>query len=347
MITIDNNFLNVLFEKQYISDKNLNLLLKSNTYNKTLFKLADCKRKEYYSNFIYIRGLIEFTNYCKNDCFYCGIRKSNTMLTRYRLTENDILRCCEKGYKLGLKTFVLQGGEDVFFTDDVICDIICKIRKNFKDCVITLSMGERPKESYEKLFKAGARRYLLRQETADINHYKKLHPLNMSLENRKKCLLNLKEIGFSVGAGFLVGSPFQTLENIIGDLKFLQKLKPDMIGIGPFISQKNTPFANFKGGSIDLTLKLLAILRLMFPHALMPATTALFSINANILKKALSVGTNVLMTNVTPKKYQNFYTIYDDKYKRKEKTLKNLKKNIYLAGYKFKVSKGNVNNIKL
>ncbi len=346
-MVIKYNFLNILFKKQYISNENLNLLIKCNIYNETLFKLADYKRREYYSNFVYIRGLIEFTNYCKNDCFYCGIRKSNTALTRYRLTESDILRCCENGYKLGLRTFVLQGGEDNFFTDNVICGIIRKIKRNFKDCIITLSIGERPVESYKNFFKAGASRYLLRQETADINHYKKLHPSNMYLENRKRCLLNLKEIGFSVGAGFLVGSPFQTIENIIKDLRFLQKLKPDMIGIGPFIPQENTPFANFKGGNIELTLKLLAILRLIFPHALMPATTALFSLNENILKKSLNAGANVLMTNITTKKYRNLYNIYNNKYRRKEKTLKKLKKNIYLAGYKFKVSTGNVNSTKL
>ncbi|MBQ8823703.1 MAG: [Ruminococcus sp.] len=208
-----------------LSDSDLLFLIENNEYDDNLlFQVADSVRKKVYGKDVYIRGLIEFTNYCKNNCYYCGIRNGNKNAIRYRLTKSDILSCCESGYELGFRTFVLQGGEDLYYTDDIMCEIISSINNKFPDCAITLSIGERSKESYKKYFDSGARRYLLRHETADTNHYKKLHPENMSLENRKKCLFNLKEIGFQVGSGFMVGSPFQTTENIISDLRFLQKL---------------------------------------------------------------------------------------------------------------------------
>ena len=254
--------------------------------------------------------------------------------------QKQLLLSCLRAAKLGIKTFVLQGGEDDFFDDDRLSSLIIKIKKNFKDFAITLSLGEKTKESYEKLFKAGAERYLLRHETADEKHYESLHPKKMSLANRKNCLFNLKNLGFKVGSGFLVGSPFQKTEHLIKDLRFLQLLKPEMIGIGPFICHKETPFKDKKNGSINLTLKLIAILRLMFPKALIPATTALLSIKKNTLQKALKAGANVIMPNMSLKKYQNLYKLYDTKKERKEKTIKKLKKNIYLAGYRFKVSRG-------
>lgn len=337
---MDLDFCYELFKKSNTSDENLKKLIETSCYDEELFKLADLKRKEIYGTDVFLRGLIEITNFCKNNCFYCGIRQQNDKIKRYRLTEKEILDCCLRAAKLGIKTFVLQGGEDDFFDDDRLSSLIIKIKKNFKDFAITLSLGEKTKESYEKLFKAGAERYLLRHETADEKHYESLHPKKMSLANRKNCLFNLKNLGFKVGSGFLVGSPFQKTEHLIKDLRFLQLLKPEMIGIGPFICHKETPFKDKKNGSINLTLKLIAILRLMFPKALIPATTALLSIKKNTLQKALKAGANVIMPNMSLKKYQNLYKLYDTKKERKEKTIKKLKKNIYLAGYRFKVSRG-------
>ena len=337
---MDLDFCYELFKKSNTSDENLKKLIETSCYDEELFKLADLKRKEIYGTDVFLRGLIEITNFCKNNCFYCGIRQQNDKIKRYRLTEKEILDCCLRAAKLGIKTFVLQGGEDDFFDDDRLSSLIVNIKKNFKDFAITLSLGEKTKESYEKLFKAGAERYLLRHETADEKHYESLHPKKMSLANRKNCLFNLKNLGFKVGSGFLVGSPFQKTEHLIKDLRFLQLLKPEMIGIGPFICHKETPFKDKKNGSINLTLKLIAILRLMFPKALIPATTALLSIKKNTLQKALKAGANVIMPNMSLKKYQNLYKLYDTKKERKEKTIKKLKKNIYLAGYRFKVSRG-------
>ena len=224
---------------------------------------------------MFIRGLIEFTNYCKNDCIYCGIRKSNRKAERYRLTEEEILSCCANGYELGFRTFVLQGGEDPYFTDDKICALIRQIKAQYPDCAVTLSIGEKEHDSYQAFFDAGADRYLLRHETADEAHYGKLHPAEMSLANRKKCLFDLKEIGYQVGAGFMVDSPFQTTENLVADLRFLQELQPDMIGIGPYITHGETPFAQYPSGSLEKTLRMVSILRLLFPYALIPSTTAL------------------------------------------------------------------------
>ena len=329
-----------LYEKENTSDENLKFLLETKEDLKPLFKLASKKRNEIYKNHVYLRGLIEITNNCKNNCFYCGIRKDNLNLKRYRLTEKEILDCCENGYKLGLKTFVLQGGEDPFFKDKTLCEIIFKIKKKFKDCAVTLSVGERDKKTYEAFLKAGADRFLLRQETITKSHYEKLHPKEMSLENRINCLYSLKELKYVVGSGFMVGSPFQKTENLIADLRFLQKLKPEMIGIGPFIPHKDTPFKNYKNGSLNLTLRLISILRLLFKNALIPATTSLFSLDKKILKNALDSGANVIMPNISPKKYVKNYTLYNNKIIRPEKTLKKMKKDIYLAGYKFSPTRG-------
>ena len=307
---------------------------------KPLFKLAKKKRQEIYKNSVYLRGLIEITNNCKNNCFYCGIRKDNLNLKRYQLTEKEILECCEKGYKQGLKTFVLQGGENPLFKDETLCEIVFKIKQKFKDCAVTLSIGEREKKTYESLLKAGADRFLLRHETISKNHYEKLHPKEMFLENRINCLYNLKELKYVVGSGFMVGSPFQTTKNLIADLRFLQKLKPEMIGIGPFIPHKDTPFKNYESGSINLTLRLISILRLLFKNALIPATTSLFSLDKKIMKSALDSGANVIMPNISPKKYIKNYSLYNNKIIRPEKTLKKLKKDIYLSGYRFSLSRG-------
>ena len=302
-----------LSKQRNLSDDELLLILNTNKYDKELFCRADEIRRKIYGDKVYIRGLIEFTNYCKNDCYYCGIRNSNKTAERYRLSKEDILACCKEGYSLGFRTFVLQGGEDSFYTDELLCSVISEIRKNYPDCAITLSIGEKKKQSYKAFFEAGANRYLLRHETADNAHYSKLHPAYMSLENRKRCLFDLKEIGYQVGSGFMVGSPFQTIDNIISDLRFLQELKPDMIGIGPYITHAETPFAGYSNGSLELTLRLISILRLLFPYALIPSTTALGTIAPNGRELGLKAGANVVMPNLSPVKFRKLYDLYENK----------------------------------
>ena len=244
-----------------------------------LYDKADEVRQQHFGNKVYIRGLIEVSNYCKNNCLYCGIRAANRDVERYRLNKEEILSCAEEGYGLGFRTFVMQGGEDATFTDAFVCDVVSEMKKRYPECAITLSLGERSYQSYKAMYDAGADRYLLRHETADSAHYQKLHPQGMLLETRKKCLEDLKYIGYQVGAGFMVGSPYQTTENILADLRFLKRFEPHMVGIGPFIPHKDTPFAQFKAGDLTMTLKLLAIIRLMLPKVLLPATTALGSIH--------------------------------------------------------------------
>ncbi|MEE1056150.1 MAG: [FeFe] hydrogenase H-cluster radical SAM maturase HydE [Acutalibacteraceae bacterium] len=296
-----------------LNDNQLYELINTDKFDNMLYSMADEMRREYYGNKVYLRGLIEFTNYCKNDCYYCGIRKSNLKTVRYRLTKDEILECCNEGYELGFRTFVLQGGEDLHYNDDIMCDIVSEIHHTFPDCAITLSLGEKTEESYQKLFNAGANRYLLRHETASDNHYHKLHPKSMSLQNRKECLFILKKIGYQVGSGFMVGSPYQTTLNLIEDLRFLQKLKPDMIGIGPYINHKETPFAEFKNGSLKLTLRMISILRLMFPYALIPATTALGTIHPQGRELGLKAGANVVMPNLSPVRVRKLYALYENK----------------------------------
>lgn len=269
--------------------------------------------KEIYGNQVYIRGLIEFTNYCRNDCYYCGIRRSNACADRYRLTEEEILSCTDNGYALGFRTFVLQGGEDPFFTDEKICTLVQKIKKRHPDCAVTLSIGEKSKESYRKYFDAGAERYLLRHETADEAHYRRLHPKELELSNRMRCLYDLKEIGYQVGCGFMVGSPGQTVETLYEDLQFIRKLKPHMVGIGPFIPQKDTPFAAETAGTMEETLRLLSIVRLLHPHVLLPATTALGTIHPLGREKGIQAGANVVMPNLSPVAVREKYKLYDNK----------------------------------
>lgn len=266
-----------------------------------------------YGKNVYVRGLIEFTNYCRNDCYYCGIRRSNKEAERYRLTEEQIMECCQMGYELGFRTFVLQGGEDPYFTDDRICKLIKKIKKIYEDCAITLSIGEKSRASYERYFEAGADRYLLRHETANECHYRKLHPAELSLENRKRCLWNLKEIGYQVGAGFMVGSPGQTMETLYEDMRFIKELEPHMVGIGPFIPQHSTPFKGEKAGTLEETLKLLSIIRLIHPKVLLPATTALGTIHPMGREKGILAGANVVMPNLSPVSVRKKYELYDNK----------------------------------
>lgn len=309
---------------------------------------ADKVRRDNYGIDVFLRGLIEFTNYCKNDCYYCGIRCSNKNANRYRLKKDEILSACKEGYSLGYRTFVLQGGEDLYYTDDKICDIVSSIRKEYEDCAITLSIGERSYDSYKAYYEAGANRFLLRHETADIKHYSRLHPDSMSLDNRKECLYNLKEIGYQVGSGFMVGSPYQTVDNIVSDLRFLQELEPDMIGIGPYITHCDTPFRDFENGSVSLTLRLISILRLMFPYALIPSTTALGTISPTGREDGLKAGANVVMPNLTPVKYRKQYELYENKICTGEEAAECrgcLERRVEAAGYKVVTSRGDVKKI--
>jgi biotin synthase len=278
-----------------------------------LFARARALREEHYGKAVYFRGLIEFTNYCKNDCYYCGIRCGNTKARRYRLSPEQILQCCVMGNMLGFKTFVLQGGEDPYYTDELMCDIIRAIRGKFPGHAITLSIGERERESYEAFFRAGANRYLMRHETANAEHYGRLHPAWQSLAVRKHCLYDLRDIGYQVGSGFMVGSPFQTPENLLEDLLFLKELGPHMVGIGPFIPHADTPFAAYPAGSVELTLKMLALTRLLLPATLLPATTALGTIDPEGREKALMAGANVVMPNLSPLGVRKMYALYDNK----------------------------------
>ncbi len=307
------------------------------------FELARKRQKETFGNEVYTRGLIEISNYCKNDCIYCGIRRSNQNAERYRLSEEEILSCCESGYALGFRTFVLQGGEDGYYTDDLLEDLLHKIKAAYPDCAITLSLGERSRESYERLYTAGADRYLLRHETANEAHYGKLHPAEMSLANRKQCLYTLKEIGYQVGCGIMVGSPYQTIDNLVEDLAFMKAFNPHMVGIGPFIPQKDTPFGEMEPGSLEMTLFLLAIIRLMLPKVLLPATTALGTIHSRGRELGILAGGNVVMPNLSPVKVRKKYALYDNKICTGEEAAECrgcLGNRMESIGYKLVVSRG-------
>ncbi len=307
------------------------------------FELARKRQKETFGNEVYTRGLIEISNYCKNDCIYCGIRRSNQNAERYRLSEEEILSCCESGYALGFRTFVLQGGEDGYYTDDLLEDLLHKIKAAYPDCAITLSLGERSRESYERLYTAGADRYLLRHETANEAHYGKLHPAEMSLKNRKQCLYTLKEIGYQVGCGIMVGSPYQTIDNLVEDLAFMKTFNPHMVGIGPFIPQKDTPFGEMEPGSLEMTLFLLAIIRLMLPKVLLPATTALGTIHSRGRELGILAGGNVVMPNLSPVKVRKKYALYDNKICTGEEAAECrgcLGNRMESIGYKLVVSRG-------
>lgn len=307
--------INKVKQSRNISLEQLKLLLEINDDESARFIREEAVKvcQKTYGNQVFIRGLIEFTNFCKNDCYYCGIRRSNSQADRYRLTKEQMLDCCASGYELGFRTFVLQGGEDGYFTDDKICNLVSAIKEKYPDCAVTLSIGEKSRESYKRYFDAGADRYLLRHETADEAHYKKLHPEEMSLSHRKQCLWDLKEIGYQVGCGFMVGSPGQTVETLYEDLQFIRELQPHMVGIGPFISQKDTPFADKASGTMEQTLKLLAIIRLIQPHVLLPATTALGTIHPKGRELGILSGANVVMPNLSPVNVREKYKLYDNK----------------------------------
>lgn len=308
-----------------------------------LFEKARAVKEQIYGKDVFVRGLIECSNYCKNDCYYCGIRRSNHHVQRYRLTGEEILTCCDNGYQLGFRTFVLQGGEDPFFTDDRVEQVISQIKSKYPDCAVTLSLGEREADSYKRFYKAGADRYLLRHETADAAHYAMLHPARLSQKHRLDCLRHLKRIGFQTGCGFMVGSPGQTIECLAKEMEFIKELDPQMVGIGPFIPQHDTPFKNEKAGSFEQTLWLLGLLRLLLPHVLLPATTALGTIHPKGREMGILAGANVIMPNLSPPDVRKKYLLYDNKIctgDEAAESLNNLRESMKTIGYRVVVDRG-------
>ncbi|MBQ6806336.1 MAG: [Lachnospiraceae bacterium] len=315
---------------------------------KLLAEYAVGVRKKIYGNTVFIRGLIEVSNICKNDCLYCGIRRSNSNCQRYYLTSEEILERCQEGYELGFRTFVLQGGENGYYEDDLLCELLTAIKAVYSDCAVTLSLGERSKESYQKLHDAGADRYLLRHETADAVHYGKLHPKELSFEERIRCLHDLKEIGYQVGCGFMVGSPYQTSAHLAKDLEFIEKFKPDMCGIGPFIPQKDTPFGQESAGTVELTCFLLSIIRLIRPNVLLPATTALGTIDSFGREKGILSGANVVMPNLSPASVRRKYLLYDNKVSdgaESAQCVEELVRRMKSIGYEIVSSRGDIKRI--
>lgn len=305
------------------------------------------QRKEIYGNSVYVRGLIEISNICKNDCYYCGIRCSNSNAQRYRLSSREILECADTGYALGFRTFVLQGGEDSYYTDELLESIIKKIKGKYNDVAITLSLGERSFDSCKRLYDAGADRYLLRHETADRQHYDRLHPKNMSFDNRMNCLNNLKQIGYQVGCGFMVGSPYQTPKELAKDLKFIEIFQPDMCGTGPFVPHRDTRFRDETAGTVELTCYLLSIIRLIKPNILLPSTTALGTIHPFGRELGIQAGANVVMPNLSPVSVRKKYELYDNKICTGEESAecsKCLSSRMNNIGYEIVVDKGDVKN---
>ena len=308
-----------------------------------LAQRAAAVRQQVYGRDVFIRGLIEFTNYCRNDCFYCGIRRSNACAQRYRLTREEILACCRTGYGLGFRTFVLQGGEDPFFTTERLAELVRAIKQAYPDCAVTLSVGEKDRATYQAWFDAGADRYLLRHETADEGLYRRLHPEELSLQNRMRCLRDLKDIGYQVGCGFMVGAPFQTPEMLLKDLRFLQAFQPHMAGIGPFIPHRDTPFRDCPPGTAQMPLRLLAIIRLMLPHVLLPATTALGTVQSDGRQLGMGYGANVVMPNLSPLSVRKKYALYDNKISTGEEAAESvalLKQSMAAAGYRVVTARG-------
>ncbi len=334
-----------LAQEQNLSDEDFRVLWQTMDQEDEAFLYAKAREacQRVYGREVYLRGLIEFSSYCKNNCYYCGLRKNNAHAERYRLTQEQILECCDEGYRLGFRTFVLQSGEDPYDTDDRICRIVAAIRQAHPDCAITLSIGEKSRESYQAYFDAGADRYLLRHETADPVHYCALHPPELSCENRKRCLFDLKDIGYQTGCGIMVGSPGQTIDQLLADLHFMKELGPHMIGIGPFIPHRDTPFHDRAPGTLTDTLHLLGILRLMFPHALLPATTALGTIHPRGREKGILAGANVVMPNLSPAAVRGKYLLYDGKICTGEEAAQChecMEARIRTTGYEVVVSRG-------
>lgn len=310
-------------------------------------KMARQIREKIYGKKIYIRGLIELSSYCAKDCYYCGIRKSNLKAQRYRLNIEQVMSCCLKGYTLGFRTFVLQGGEDPYYTDEIMVEMVSEIKRKYPDCAITLSLGERSFDSYQKLKKAGADRYLLRHETGSALHYQSLHPLDQSLEKRLHCLKELRKLGFQVGTGFMVGSPGQTDRDLAKDMIILQELDPEMVGIGPFIPHEDTIFKDEDHGSVEKTLFLLSLIRIMLPNTLIPSTTSLSSVDGKGREKGILSGANVIMPNLSPMDVREKYLLYNHKaYVGDEasESLENLKSSMKKIGYQVVIDRGDSEN---
>lgn len=334
-----------LYETQELSREEWIRLIEGRTpeLSQYLFEKARAVREREYGKAVYIRGLIECSNYCRNNCYYCGIRRGNQNAQRYRLTADEILSCCENGYSLGFRTFVLQGGEEPAMTDGWVADVIRRIKKEFPDCAVTLSLGEKSEAAYQCLFDAGADRYLLRHETADADHYGKLHPDGLSLAHRMECLRTLKRIGFQTGCGFMVGSPGQTPECLAKDMAFIRELNPQMVGIGPFIPQHDTPFRDERAGAFEETLWLLGLIRLMLPRVLLPATTALGTIHPKGRELGMLAGANVVMPNLSPLGVRKKYLLYDNKIctgDEAAESLNSLKESMKAIGYEVAVGRG-------
>lgn len=326
-----------------LSDDEWRFLIEGDYDRQRLFDRADKVRRQHYGTDVYIRGLIEISNFCKNDCLYCGIRRSNANAARYRLSAEEILACCGQGYELGFRTFVLQGGEDSYHTAQWVERVVSEIKENYSDCAVTLSLGERPREDYEIWYQAGADRYLLRHETASRSHYEKLHPPGQAYLRRMECLRDLKRIGYQTGAGFMVGSPFQGTEELIADMRFLREFQPHMVGIGPFIPHHDTPFAGKPAGSLERTRTMVALTRLTLPKALIPATTALGTIHPQGRELGLKAGANVVMPNLSPVHVRGQYSLYDNKActgQEAAEGLETLKESVAQAGYRVVVSRG-------
>lgn len=333
-----------LYNNNNLSPDKLLLLLDNsdNESKQYLHTKANETRLQVYGDKVYMRGLIEFTNYCKNNCRYCGIRKDNKNANRYRLSKEEIIKCCIEGYEIGYRTFVLQGGEDYYYNDEKMIDIISTIKSLYEDVAVTLSIGEKSYDTYKKYYDAGADRYLIRHETKSRQLYDSLHP-NMSYDNRIRCLYDLRDIGYQIGAGFMVGLPNQTNEDYVKDLIFLKELQPHMVGIGPFMPQSNTPLANEKSGTADKTCILLSLIRLILPEVLLPATTALGSISEKGREQGLRAGANVIMPNLSPMSVREKYSLYDGKISTGDEGAqckKDIEEKIKIAGYQIDMSKG-------
>ncbi|NLI90558.1 MAG: [FeFe] hydrogenase H-cluster radical SAM maturase HydE [Epulopiscium sp.] len=341
-----------LYNNNNLPKEELGQLIKDNLkgIDPKLLKLARKTRENYYGNKVFFRGLIEISNHCKNNCLYCGIRGANLKIDRYRLNKENILACCRKGYDMGFRTFVLQGGEDGYYSDDRVADIIDSIKNEYPDCALTLSLGEKPYKTYKKYYQAGADRYLLRHESATDSHYERLHPKGMEFNSRKQCLYDLKEIGFQVGAGFMVGSPYQTIDNLVNDLLFLKELEPHMVGIGPFIPHKDTRFAAKEAGGLEDTIVMIALTRLLLPKSLLPATTALATIDSMGREKALNAGANVVMPNLSPGEVREYYSLYDNKRSTGDESanhIEDIRCRIKEAGYTPDFSRGDYHNFNI
>lgn len=339
------DLLEKLSEGEALTDDEWTLLIEGDYDRQLLYDRADKVRRQHYGTEVYIRGLIEISSFCHNDCYYCGIRKSNEKAERYRLSEEEIYQCCDAGYNLGFRTFVLQGGEDAWYTAERVKKIVSTIKHNYSDCAVTLSLGERARSDYEIWYQAGADRYLLRHETASRVHYGKLHPPDQSFDARMECLRALKEIGYQTGCGFMVGSPYQGTAELIADMRFLRAFQPHMVGIGPFIPHRDTPFAAYPGGTLEQTLTMLALIRLMLPYVLLPATTALGTIHPEGRELGLQAGANVVMPNLSPCEVRKKYSLYNNKICTDEEAAEGivaLRERIAAAGYEVVTDRGDM-----